>query len=210
MASTSVEKRGASQSPARDHNRQSACYGVAMRVWTIQSPEVFAVLQAGRVWRARERHVPREWLTSYRWMVGMMRERLGPPAAPTQMPVWLWCTWRGHSRRKPDLRASGHLPRGAQGVRLEVEIEEARVLRSDFELWHYVLNGWYLPQSAQDEREIEGRPDDVLIAANWRRIFDLGWNDRRYVAARDRRSSQGVCWELRPADVVDASMFRAR
>lgn len=181
-----------------------------MRCWTIQSPEVFAALRAGRVWRAHERHVPRDWLASYRWMAGEMRCSLGPPTAPTQMPVWLWCAWRGRTRLKPDLRATGHLPRGAQGVRIELELDEARVLRSDFELWHYVLNGWYLPQSAQDEREFEARPEVDLIPFSWRRIFDLDWNDGRYVASRGQRAIQGVCWELRPTDVTDATPFRPR
>ncbi|MFO1207343.1 MAG: DUF3841 domain-containing protein [Burkholderiales bacterium] len=181
-----------------------------MRAWTIQSPEVFAALQAGRVWRARERQVPRDWLASYRWMADQMREGLGPPTAPSQMPVWLWCTWRGRSRPKPDLRATGHLPRGTRGVRIELNLDEARVLRSDFELWHYVMNGWYLPRSAQDERDFERRPDGDRIAASWRRIFDMAWEDRRYVSSRGRRAIQGVCWELRPADVTAATPFVAR
>lgn len=154
--------------------------------------------------------MPREWLASYRWMAGMMRESLGPPATRAQMPVWLWRAWRGRSRPRPDLRATGHLPSGAPGVRLELEIDEARVLCSDFELWHYVLNGWYLPRSPQDEREFDAQPDVDRIAASWRRIFDLAWDDRRYVPARTRRAIQGVCWELRPADVTGATAFVAR
>jgi hypothetical protein len=181
-----------------------------MRCWTIQSPDVFAVLRAGRVWRAHARHVPREWLGSYRWMAGEMRGSLGPSRASTQMPVWLWCAWRGCTRPKPDLRATGHLPRGTRGVRLELELDEARVLRSDFELWHYVLNGWYLPRSMQDDREFEARPDADRLPGSWRRIFELDWNDRRYVATRSQRAIQGVCWELRPTDVMDATPFRAR
>jgi hypothetical protein len=181
-----------------------------MRCWTIQSPDVFAVLRAGRVWRAHARHVPREWLGSYRWMAGEMRGSLGPSRASTQMPVWLWCAWRGRTRPKPDLRATGHLPRCTRGVRLELELDEARVLRSDFELWHYVLNGWYLPASAADERAFEADPDPRRIEPSWDRIFDLQGHSRRYTAARAERSIQGVIWELRPADVVKSTPFVAR
>lgn len=126
------------------------------------------------------------------------------------MPVWLWCAWRGSAQPKPDLRATGHLPKGTLGVRIELEICESRVLRSDFELWHYVLNGWYLPQAPQDEREFDTAPDARRIKQSWQRIFELGWRDRRYVAARTQRAIQGVCWELRPEDVVDAKSFVAR
>lgn len=33
---------------------------------------------------------------------------------------------------------------------IEFEIEQDSVLLSDFELWHFVLNYWYLPSSLQD------------------------------------------------------------
>ena len=62
------------------------------------------------------------------------------------MPIWAWYQWEG-SRRKPDLRASGYLPKGEPGVRLELRVADDRVLLSDFDLWHYVLNYWYLPKS---------------------------------------------------------------
>ncbi len=181
-----------------------------MRAWTIQTPNVLAKLSAGHVWRASERHVRREWLSSYCWMATAMRERIGRPAMRGQMPVWLWCAWRGSSRPKPDLRAVGHLPRGALGVRIELEIDDARALRSDFELWHYVLNGWYLPSSLQDELEFDAAPVTRRIKPSWQRIFDLEGRDRRYVAASAQRAIQGVCWELRPADVIDATSFVAR
>lgn len=181
-----------------------------MRAWTIQTPKVLTELSAGRTWRASCEHVQPEWLASYQWMAGEMRQRLGRPTTREQMPIWLWCAWRGSSRPKPDLRASGHLPVGSRGIRIELQIDDARVLRSDFELWHYVLNGWYLPQSLQDEREFDAAPDRGRVKPSWQRIFDLDWRDRRYVAARSQRAIQGVCWELRPDDVIEATTFDAR
>lgn len=37
--------------------------------------------------------------------------------------------------------------RGEKGVRLTINCPAERVLLSDFSLWHYVLNYWYLPSS---------------------------------------------------------------
>ncbi len=139
-----------------------------------------------------------------------MCSRLGPPESPGQWPIWLWCQWRGSARRRPDLRASGHLPAGSAGVRIELELDAARVLRSDFDLWHYVLNGWYLPGSLADERAYDERPDRRRIAPSWSRIFDLEWYHRQYTAARGYKSIQGVVWELRPDDVRGATLFTAR
>lgn len=49
------------------------------------------------------------------------------------------------------------MPAGTQGVRLEVEIPDAQVLLSDFDLWHYPLNYWYLPDDEEDDWRFERR-----------------------------------------------------
>jgi hypothetical protein len=181
-----------------------------MRAWTIQTMDVLAQLQSGRTWRAHEAHVQSSWRPAYRWMCRQMRRQLAERAARGQMPVWLWCQWRGADRARPDLRATGHLPPGTRAVRLELELERARVLQSDFELWHYVLNGWYLPASLQDERDFEAAPVARRIEPSWRRVFDLQWHDRRYTAPRAQRSIQGVTWDIRPDDLRAATSFVAR
>jgi hypothetical protein len=181
-----------------------------MRVWTIQTTEVWAALDSGKTWRTSD--VPEEasWAPAYRWMAQAMRQRIGAPASRHQMPVWVWCQWRGAARPRPDLRARGHLPAGTSGVRIELELDETRLLRSDFELWHYVLNGWYLPTSHADEREFDARPDRRRIEPSWQRIFDLEWRNRRYTAVRTAKAIQGVTWELRPDDVRGVKAFVAR
>ncbi len=181
-----------------------------MRAWTIQTPDVLVALRSGQAWRAHARAVPHDWSRAYQWMSGEMRARLGQPGYVWQAPIWVWCQWRGAARAQPDLRARGHLPVGTPGVRIELELDEARLLRSDFELWHYVLNGWYLPGSLADERRFEARPERRRIRPSWQRIFDLDWSNRRYMAARSSKSVQGVTWELRPGDVLGATTFTAR
>jgi hypothetical protein len=181
-----------------------------MRAWTIQSTEVWTALSSGKTWRAFDDAAEPSWEPAYRWMARAMRHRLGAPDARHQMPIWVWCHWRGATRARPDLRACGHLPPGTPGVRIELELDESRLLRSDFELWHYVMNGWYLPSSLADEREFDERPDRRRIKSSWQRIFDLGWHDRRYTAGRNAKSIQGVTWELRPDDVRGATNFVAR
>jgi hypothetical protein len=181
-----------------------------MRAWTIQTSDALLALRSGQVWRAHAQHVPADWFRAYLWMSGEMRVRLGQPDYWWQAPIWVWCQWRGAARPKPDLRARNHLPTGTRGVRIELELDDARILRSDFELWHYALNGWYLPASLDDERRFEEGPHRRRIAPSWQRIFDLAWNDRRYRAPRRQRSIQGVLWELRPDDVREVTEFIAR
>ena len=100
---------------------------------------------------------------------------------------------------------------------MELEVEEVRLLPSDFELWHYVLNGWYLPASHGDERSFEALATDAArdevrgrIEASWQRIFDIARIDRRYTAPPAERSIPCVLWEIRPRDVRRVTEFTAR
>lgn len=181
-----------------------------MRAWTIQTSDVAAALESGVTWRAREERVPRGWRQAYRWMRLQMLRHLGPPGSDCQAPVWVWRQWRGLQRARPDLRCAGHLPRGTGGVRIELELAPERVLLSDFELWHYVLNGWYLPSSTSDEQRHEAAADRGSIEASWQRIFDLHWSHPSLAAPAPEKSVQGVTWEIRPEDVRRIHRFVAR
>lgn len=188
----------------------SAVADGVVRVWSVQTRDVLDSLAAGRVWRPDVRHVCAAWRPAYRWMAHQLAARVGAPADGAQAPVWVWCQWRGANRRRPDLRSRGHLPSGTAGVRLELDIEPERLLCSDFELWHYVLNGWHLPASRAEERAFDARPDPRRREASWQRVFDLDWRHPRYADARAAKSIQAVAWELRPDDLHGATLFVAR
>ena len=64
-------------------------------------------------------------------------------------PIWVWV------RPKPDLRQAGYLQRGRKGVLLELEIDSHRILLSDFDAWHCVLNHWYLALTEYEELQFE-------------------------------------------------------
>lgn len=200
MRESSPRARGTARPDGKDSR---------VRVWSVQKVEVLHALRAGSVWRAQESCVDPEIRAPYRWMARELSQRVGPPALRGQMPVWVWCQWRGELRRRPDLRVGGHLPPGIPGVRLELEIEASRLLPSDFELWHYALNGWYLPASLGDERAFDARPDPSRVAPSWQRAFDLGWSNRRYAVPTAQKSIQAVLWELHPADLRAFTPFRA-
>lgn len=46
---------------------------------------------------------------------------------------------------------------------LEVSLDKNKVLPSDFEYWHYVLNNWKIEGSEKTKEE------------SWNKIFDLSW-----------------------------------
>jgi hypothetical protein len=124
------------------------------------------------------------------------------------------------------------LPKGTRGVRVEFQVDDERVLLSDFDLWHYVLSYWYLPRSEKEGDEFEDKLTCAGVSLlgcthqkplahaklrreverSWERIFDLSWTDPEHFVvkkARDR-SIQGTMWELLLEDVVNMTEFTAR
>lgn len=169
-----------------------------MKLWTIQRLPAWQQLQqTGRLQGDLNRICDPDFLPAYLWMMEQMKLRL--PSYQGGCPIWAW------SQPKPDLRQSGHFPRGTAGVRLELRIEPERVLLSDIGTWNHVLNHspvtffesepWDLPESELQE--------------SWNRIFDL-------TSARDENWAgkpdyiQAVFEELLISDVVRETHFIAR
>ena len=198
-----------------------------MILWSIQSEGAWQTLETSGVLRASQALAESLFAGAYRWMTEKMRERIGPPPSPDAWPVWAWSQWAGVRRQRPDLRSVGHLARGERGVRMELEAPASMVLLSDFELWHYVLNGWYLPASLADGERFDAllaskgfaHPGDVAeeegeihdrIRASWDRIFDLDWAEPDVASSRDEKSIQGTLWELSIEQVRVVRRFTAR
>ena len=144
-----------------------------------------------------------------------MSRRIGNPPCGVRHPVWAWLQYESETAKRPDLRRSGHLPAGTPGVLIEFAIAEDQVLLSDFDLWHYVLNRWYLPQTSWELREALGdtrtnRTDTRTLNASWQRIFDLAWSLRGVSAPRHRKSIQATLWQVPISGVRSVRPFRAR
>lgn len=198
-----------------------------MTLWTIQSEQPWAVLQETGVLQADRRHITEfAWLPAYEWMMRCMVASVGPPPKPDCVPIWAWCQWEG-KRKKPDLRCGGHLPKGEPGVRLELEIPDGTALLSDFSLWHYPLNYWYLPATGDDgdafEEELASHglsfytqkpvPDAAyheMIVRSWDRIFDLDWIEPDLSEPREKKSIQATIWEIRSDQVRSYRRFVSR
>jgi hypothetical protein len=93
-----------------------------MILWTIQTEEAWSELQVGGMLHVtRENITESNWIYPYEWIIDQMKMRLGPPPEPGCFPIWAWYQWENESRRKPDIRAAGHLSKGQKGVRIEFE-----------------------------------------------------------------------------------------
>ncbi len=156
-----------------------------------------------------------------------MRQRIGAPPFSACLPIWAWFQWENHRKKRPDLRFSAHLPRGEVGVLVEFSAEPAAVLLSDFLLWHYVLNYWYLPESVVDEKRFDATvkslgadvPSGVAkkneafhveVRKSWDKIFDIHVATRGISYKYSQKRIQATLWTLRKDMVRDAVIFRAR
>lgn len=172
-----------------------------MRLWTIQGEKVYdEILHLGTY-----RCIPElssnasDFRDAYQWIAGKMAGKVGPAPDGVVYPVWAWYRrdWR---HKKPDLRESGYAMRGEQCVLFELEFPDSKVLLSDFDAWHFVLNHWYLNQKCNDEeafdREQEWLDDlpesdrEPVIVKSWNHIFDIepfsnGYMERGAVRAGD-------------------------
>ena len=198
-----------------------------MILWSIQTSGAVQELKTKGVLRQNANHVDRSLRKPYKWMAHKMEELLDIPKRGCEFPLWCWFHWEGEEKKRPDLRCKAHLPKGEQGARLTIEVDDKYVLFSDFDLWHFVLNYWYLPFSSQEgdhfEKKLESKnldfytmkplPNplfDRLIVKSWDRIFDLEWEAEEVALPFNKKSIQGTIWEISIEHVRKMDWFYAR
>jgi hypothetical protein len=160
-------------------------------------------------------------------MKRQMRQRLGNPPLADCYPLWAWFQWQDCNKKRPDLRFSGHIPTGETAVLIEFHVEASEVLLSDFELWHYVLNYWYLPHSNKDEARFDAilasltadTPSEVptsnqafhaKIRKSWEKIFDIHWACPDIASEFAQKQIQATLWQLNRNQIRNSTIFKAR
>jgi hypothetical protein len=198
-----------------------------MILWTIQGTKAWNIFRTTGILRTTSKPLDDYSFPAYQWMSEQTRMRLGSPPTHSTWPVWAWYQWQGEKRKKPDLRSRWHLPKGKRGVCIEFEIDENKVLLSDFRLWHYALNYWYLPKSESDGEKFEATlerhhlsffktmplPEPKFhqaIITSWQRIFDLDWVAKGLSEPKAEKSIQATLWEIRREQVRTVREFIVR
>jgi len=109
-------------------------------------------------------------------------------------------------------------------VRIEFECPGDDVLLCDEELWFFVLNHWYIPQSGADGEDFEASfPDrprpvytaikhvdeqfQITVRRSWDRVFDLTWYNPHLTPRPDKKSIIGWVWEIRWKWVIAETPF---
>jgi len=194
-----------------------------MRLWTIQTKETWARAEESGVLECTDidadKAIDSGFILAYDWMVRQLEQRVKNYPC-NKYPIWAW------HHPKPNLRRSGHLPRGTPGVRVEFIVSSDRVLLSDFEAWHAVLNCWYLSFSKEESDNWDNRcekagikigwekwpppsPFKEEIMRSWERIFDLELL-KKYSEWMGGETIQACIEKIYIDEVVNVTYFKAR
>ena len=171
--------------------------------------EAYEALRRSDVLRADAARAEPSYRLAYQWMRGEYERRI--PGASGAPLVWAWARFR---RRELIEQL------GTEGTHVltTLRVPRERVLLSDFEDWHAVLNQWELHPRDMDEAEVDRRIDafwDDMAALGTGRVPMGSWPAplrRRVLASWDQvfqigsppRVVQAVIERIDAAEVVDA------
>lgn len=184
-----------------------------MIVWTIQHEDILKELDSNYhvkdeniLWS----HEDVQELMAYNWMIDQMKIRIGKSPNGIKYPIWCWFMWEGRWYR-PDKRRSGYGPRGTPLIVIEMDIPKSEILLSDFDLWHYPLNNWYLPASEQDDMKLDENEKLLTMEKSWCRVFDINKEDDGYLYGKNNsKSIQGTIWEIKSEYIMNIQKFIAK
>ena len=155
----------------------------------------------------------------YDWMADQMLSFIGKrPKHALKYPVWVW--YKYNNKNRPDLRTHDikmYIKKGEEGVLLKLQIPKEKVLLSNFDTWHNVLNYYPITNSEiddkwWDERRIKlknGIMFHKYMIHNFKHIFNLKQPDIKnkwsYV---DINYIQGTVWIITKDMVMDVTKFK--
>lgn len=171
-----------------------------MIFWTVQRKQAWEQFQLNGTMSGNRSFMDDWWATKYQWMMEQMRKRIKGYGG--KYPVWVWT-------ERPDLRQSALLSRGTEGVLLKLELPPEKVLLSDFDAWHIVLNEGYVGLSEQElDLYYNDKETPITAQESWERIFDL--QAVRWDSECGEYQTQGVVEEIKLSQVLHVKPFIAR
>ena len=223
-----------------------------MRVWTVLSTEK-EYEQLMKTGYLVTDHLDPECMAntdlqfscSYDWLSKKLREKTSSwkyfiyrwyySISKLVYPRWVWYQVEG-SKNPLDIDITFWSHRSGQYRFIFFDIDPNLILLSDYDLWHYCLNNWYLcnneGEELQWEKYIEQFDIDIFklkdinyldsltkeqsnnakiiqqkIIGSWDNIFDLTNEDEFVHCKNNEKTIQGVTWVLRKKDITFIKPF---
>ena len=192
-----------------------------MKLWTMQPVEVYDILTRDGVFTCDPTKICEpSFIDHYGWIVKKLDEK-DPKPDNVDYPIWAWHRFNG-KEKKPDLRHSCYGTRGDKMVCLELEIPDEKVLLTDFDLWHFVLNDWWLDTSmfkygfTEEEYDLNHKwfkglskeEQEKEKEKSWEMVLNIEPFENDWIARGGY--VQAVFWELKMELVKKVQYFTAR
>ena len=192
-----------------------------MRIWTIQPLEVLDIInETGRFICDKSKSTygdDEQFQKAYKWMIGtMIHDRNITKPDDVELPIWGWYVWNW-KHKKPDFRMIGLGRPGIKYVCIELELDEDKVLLSDFDAWHNVLNDRF-NNPATTEKDYERRekrfdnlrPNLQYLTKimSWDNIFNILPFKNNFCS--NGQYVQATFWEIRKENIISVKEFIAR
>ncbi len=181
-----------------------------MILYTIQEEFKIKELEETGILKSGEKIMENDYLDSYSWIENKMRELLPQPEIECNHPLWSWYKYRG--KRKHDLRFSGNGNRGDELYRIKFEIDDNKVLLTDFSDWHIILNTSdtknYSEMTIEDVDDIDEYPKN-----GWERLDNkliYNWDNIILDANSERSDIQATLWYIRQEQVKEIIKFKCK
>ena len=189
-----------------------------MKLWTIQKAEVLEILERDGIYRTNTAacHNP-DLSEAYDWLNTYLEKKDIKPEG-VDYPIWAWFR-HDRKEKKPDLRKAAYAAPGTKCVCIELEIPDNKVLLSDYDAWHAVLNKWWIDDSTNEEEwdknhdwfdTLSFEERKVLMEKSWEKIFDIELREDPTNWDSNGKYIQAVFWELRKEYVKKAQYFTAK
>ena len=187
-----------------------------MRLWSIRNPVELDIIYQNGVFFTDEKYIDFDYKSAYDWMARELEKKVKKPNEQCRYPIWAWKCWDSNRNCRPDLRTRLG-KRNEELVLVEFDIPDNLVLLSEFHLWHFVLNNWYLPINEKDklnfENTLKNSPPDhcnKLITQSWQNIFYWEKLDPTYHGTDLGSSIQAVFWELKKEWITKTTYFKSK
>lgn len=146
---------------------------------------------------------------AYEWMMGEMEHAGMPRPDPDAAPLWAWARWvdsKGRAHTRPDRRYPGFRNQYDGLDLLHLQVDENRVLCTDFDQYHCVINNW--PCAPLDAGAWPPEEYDRWLDEHWDDPAEKKRLQYRENAIADPkrlpdRWIQACLWTITPHDVVD-------
>ena len=159
----------------------------AQKTEFFMDPNKSELLNSGDEWS-------QDFKDAYNWLVKIMERRIPKPAQAVY-PIWAWFKYNGKNK-KPDLRTTYFRTYPKGHVLMELEVPDNKVLLTDEESWHGVLNKWVMFDTEDQDVDKNSCSQEEYIeyaSKTWHKVFNLSkdeWGSGDFI--------QATFWSIKP------------